>query len=113
MSQIEKFPEFLMNLPEVELPFSGAQGWLIKGNEFEVVLVEFTETCEVSEHTHAAQWELVISGKVELRMKDESIDYGPGGNFFIPAGVPHGATVYAGYRAIIFFNEKNRYKQKG
>jgi quercetin dioxygenase-like cupin family protein len=113
MQQVEKFPDFLRALPEVDLPFPGARGWLIQSDKTQVVFIEFSAPLEVPEHAHAEQWESVVSGRMELRMQGGSRDYGVGESFFIPAGVPHAATVQAGYRAIIVFNEPGRYKRKG
>lgn len=112
MKKIEKFPEFVRAFPAIDLPVPGARGWMLRGDGRQVVFAEFDETVEVPEHAHAEQWEFPLAGKVILRMKGESIEYLPGENFFIPAGVPHGATVHAGYRAMILFNEGDRYKPK-
>jgi quercetin dioxygenase-like cupin family protein len=46
-------------------------------------------------------------------MQGESREYGPGDNFFLPAGVPHGGSIQAGYRALIVLNEADKYKRKG
>ena len=35
---------------------------------------------------------------------------GPAETFFVPAGTPHAASVRAGYRAVIVFNEPDRYQ---
>ena len=113
MPQFEEFPDFLKTLPEVDLPFPGARGWLIQGNATQVVFAEFSDSLDVPEHAHAEQWEFVVSGRVELRIQGETREYGAGDNFFIPGGIPHGATVQAGYRAMIVFNEPGRYMQKG
>jgi quercetin dioxygenase-like cupin family protein len=112
MPQIERFPDFLTTLPEIELPFPGARGWLIQGDKMQIVFIEFSDTIEVPEHAHAEQWEFVVSGRMELRREGTSREHGAGDNFFIPFGVPHSATVQAGYRAIIVFNEPGRYKRK-
>ena len=113
MPQVERFPDFLSTLPEVDLPFPGARGWMIQGDRMQVVFAEFSADLEVPEHAHAEQWEFVVSGRAELRMQGETREYTTGQNFYIPAGVPHGATVHAGYRAMIVFNEPDRYTRKG
>jgi quercetin dioxygenase-like cupin family protein len=112
MSELREFPSFVAALPEVDFPFPGVRGWLLQGNEQQVVFAEFTETTEVPEHSHAEQWEIVLSGNVQLRMGGRTHEHGAGASFFIPAGVPHAATVRAGYRAIIVFNERGRYAAK-
>ncbi len=112
MSGIDSFPEFLRGLPELDLPIPGARGWLLQGEAQQAVFVEFTETVDVPEHTHKEQWEIPVAGTVELRMEGTTTVHGAGDGFFIPAGVPHAATVHAGYKAIIFFNERDRYQAK-
>jgi quercetin dioxygenase-like cupin family protein len=110
MRGIEQFPDFVRSLPELDLPFRGARGWLLQGDGQQVVFVEFDETVEVPEHDHAEQLEFALTGRVELSLGGKVTEYGPGENFFIPAGLPHSATVHAGYRAMIVFNAPDRYR---
>jgi quercetin dioxygenase-like cupin family protein len=102
------WPEFVARCPEIDLPLPGARGWLLQGAEHQTVCVEFDETVEVPVHSHADQWEFVIAGRVELHREEGTELYTVGDNFFVPAGQPHGATVYAGYRALIVFCEPER-----
>ncbi len=104
-----EFPAFIKTNPEVDFPFAGVRGWLIKSDRQQTVFVEFTETVEVPEHTHADQWEMVIAGKAELHREGATEIFGPGDNFFVPAGQPHAATVHEGYRAVIVFDAPDRY----
>jgi len=108
-----EFPEFIRTLPEIEAPIAGMRGWTIPGGTKQTVFVEFVETVEVPEHSHSEQWEIPVAGRVELRMQGATTEHRTGDAFFIPAGVPHGATVHAGYKAIIMFNEPDRYRLKG
>lgn len=110
MNRVERFPDFVQALPRLDLPFAGARGWLLQGAGQQVVFVEFDETIEVPEHAHAEQWEFVIAGKVTLHRGGTSTEYRPGENFFLGSGEPHGATVHAGYKALMIFNEPARYK---
>ena len=112
MDSSPAFPEFVLALPEIEVPFPGARGWLIQGPAHQVVFIHFSETAEVPEHSHAEQWELPIVGKVDLRTPAGTTTYQSGESFFIPAGQPHAATVHAGYCAVIAFNAKDRYQPK-
>ncbi len=113
MPRYEDIPEFLHALPDVDVPIPGVTGTLLQGEGQQVVFVEFAETVEVPEHSHQEQWEFVVAGEVELRIGGETIVHTAGDNFFVPAGVPHGATVQAGYKAVIFFNAPDRYLPKG
>jgi quercetin dioxygenase-like cupin family protein len=106
------FPDFLKTCPELDLPFAGARGWLIQGKAQQVVFMEFSKTIDVQEHSHNEQWEFVIAGRVELLIGGVTTEHKTGDNFYIPAGVPHAATVHAGYKAMIVFNSPDRYKAK-
>ena len=109
MDRHERIPDFIRDCPEIDLPIPGARGWMIGGPGQQVVFVEFTETVEVPEHQHAEQWEFALQGKVELHREGATEVYTGGGNFFVPAGQPHSATVHAGYEAMIVFNAPDRY----
>jgi quercetin dioxygenase-like cupin family protein len=106
------FPEFVTQLPDLELPFEGVSGHLLQGERQQVAFVEFHADTEVPEHSHRAQWEIAVAGEVRLRMGGEERTIRAGESFFIPEGVVHGATVKAGYRAVIIFDEANRYQAK-
>ena len=110
MLGIEKFPDFVKELPQIDFPFAGVTGWLIQGGRQQVVLVEFDEDVDVPEHSHEEQWEIVVSGSVRLHMGGKETEYEAGETFFVPAGIPHAASVRAGYRAVIVFNEPDRYQ---
>ena len=112
MADLEKFPEFVQTLPEVDVPFAGAKGWLLEGSAQQVAFMQFSETIEVPEHRHDDQWELALAGAVELDCGGTSRRYEGGESFFIPAGTPHSAKVHAGYKALIVFNSPDRYKPK-
>ena len=106
------FPDFIEALPEVDLPFPGARGWLIQSENQQIVFAAFDEKTEVPEHSHAEQWEFVLAGKVDLSIGGTMKTYDAGDNFYIPSGVPHAGMVHAGYKAMIVFNAPNRYKVK-
>lgn len=105
-------PAFFKDNPEIELPMPGARGWLLQGESQQMVCVEFSETVEVPEHQHASQWEFALAGRMELRRDGHIELVEAGDNFYVPEGQLHGATVYAGYRAIIVFDEPHRYTVK-
>ena len=112
MPDLKGFPEFVRSLPELDLPFPGARGWLIGGEKQQVVFVEFSETVEVPEHQHEEQWERALAGAVDLQVDGNARRYESGESFVIPAGKPHGGTVHSGYKALIVFNAPDRYKVK-
>lgn len=112
MSGLENLPEFVRKNPEVEFPFPGVRGWLIQSDRQQTVFVEFLETVEVPEHSHADQWEFVVAGEAQLHRAGGTEIFRPGDNFFVPAGQLHAATVGKGYKALIVFDAPDRYQPK-
>jgi len=108
-----EFPAFVRDLPGIDLPVPGARGWTLQGPTQQAVFLEFEETVEIPDHSHGDQWELPLAGRVELRSEGSLRRCGPGEMFFIPAGQVHGATVSAGYKAVVFFDAPDRYPARG
>ena len=106
------FPEFITNLPEMDVPFEGASGHLLQGETQQVVFIRFEVDADVPEHSHRSQWELVVAGEVELTMLGETRTYKEGERFFVPEGALHSARAKAGYRAVVFFDQVDRYLPK-
>ena len=109
---MKQFPEFIQALPEVDLPFDGVSGWLLQGDTRQVVFLECHKLTDVPAHSHRSQWELVVDGEVELRMEGNAQTFRAGDSFYIPEGIEHGATIQPGYKAIIFFDQTDRYQAK-
>ena len=112
MPRYEDFPPFLEALPEADIPLPGVTARLMQAGERQIVFAEFAETVDVPEHAHQEQWEFCIAGRVDLRIGGETITHTAGDNFYVPAGVEHGAVVHAGYKAMMVFNAKDRYVAK-
>jgi len=110
MSEI--FPEPIRNLPQADIPLSGLKAYLSQGENHQILFMEFTEDAEVQEHSHEAQWGVVLEGKIDLTIDGIELTYTKGDRMFIPKGVRHSTKIYAGYADISFFNQKDRYKPK-
>jgi quercetin dioxygenase-like cupin family protein len=106
------FPEFINKLPELDIDLPGVSGQILQGETHQVVFIRFDQDVEVPEHSHRSQWELVVNGEVLLRMKGEEQVYTVGQRFFVPDGVPHSASVKAGFRSVVFFDQVDRYSAR-
>jgi len=111
-AMLQIFPKIIQDLPEVDIPLDGVRGYLVQGDASQVIFVEFEKDVEMPEHDHKDQWEIVLEGKVDYFSKDQKHTYVKGDRFFVPCGLRHSAKIYSGYAAIMFFNEKHRYKEK-
>ena len=108
----EIFPEPIRNLPLADIPLDGIKAYLSQAQNHQILFMEFTEDVEVPEHSHEAQWGVVLAGKSELTIDGIERTYTRGDSVFIPKGAKHSAKIYAGYADISFFNEKDRWKAK-
>ena len=74
--------------------------------------MSFEKDAEIPEHSHEAQWAVVLDGEIELTIGAQTRILRKGDTYFIPKGVEHSARVKQGYKDITLFNQKDRYKIK-
>lgn len=106
------YPDFLRDLPEVDVPFPGIRGWLIQNDSMQVVFFDIEPVGKVPPHSHCAQWGLVIEGEIKLTIADETNLYKKGDWYYIPEGVTHSATFLSQVQVIDIFDSNQRYKTK-
>ncbi len=103
------FPEPITALPLADIPLEGVKGYLLQGKGQQVLFMEFSKDVELPEHTHEAQWGVVIEGRIDLVIDGNLHMFTKGDRYFIPEGVSHSARVHAGYADITYFDTKDRY----
>jgi len=104
------YPDFVRGLPEADLPFEGLRGWLLQSEDGQVLFLEAGVDAEVTEHSHGDQWGIVVDGEMELTIGGETAIYRRGDSYYIPAGVEHGARLFAGFKALDYFKDRDRYR---
>lgn len=107
-----KFPDIVRHLPEADAPFRGIDIRLLRGSTASLIFVEALVEADVPEHSHAAQWGIVVDGEMRLTIGGRTGTYRRGDEYLIPAGTPHAATLRAGTRVIDFFDDKDRYRPR-
>lgn len=110
MSEI--FPEPIRNLPLADIPLDGLKAYLSQADSHQITFMEFSEDAQVLEHCHAAQWTIVVAGKIDLTIAGVERMYSKGDSVFIPEGAKHSGKIYAGYADVCFFEQKDRYNTK-
>lgn len=108
----EAYPDCIKNLPKVKTTLPGVQGWIGKGEEFQIVFFEIEPTATVPPHSHCAQFGIVIDGEMELTIGNETKRYSKGDSYYIPDGVIHHAKPLTFVRAMDFFADSNRYESE-
>lgn len=96
-------PAFVEFFPKVKLDIEGLDGWTLKCQQARVAILKAHQNVLVPRHHHNAQWGIVLDGEMELTIGDETTTYRPGDCHFIPAGVEHEATLYAGWTGLYIF----------
>jgi quercetin dioxygenase-like cupin family protein len=112
MSGVFEFLKAIQDLRKADIPFEGCTAYIIQGNKEQVLFMKFEKDVELPEHSHEAQWGIVLSGNIELTINGTTKIYKTGDNYYIEKGVKHKGKIYAGYSDITYFNQKDRYKVK-
>lgn len=108
----DPFPAPILSLPEADIPLEGATAHLSQGGGHQILFMRFRQDIVLPEHAHAAQWGVVLEGRIELTAGGETRTYGRGDRYFIPEGMPHSANIFAGYADITYFDQADRYEPK-
>lgn len=106
------FPEMIQALPEADISLKGMRGWLLQGEDKQVVFFDIEPVGEMPSHSHCAQWGIVVEGKMSLTIGSKTKVYQKGDWYYIPEGVVHSATFLTRVNAIDIFDHPQRYKVK-
>lgn len=104
-----EFPAFIEALPDIPLPMPGANAKLMQGVNHQVVFFRLPKGAAVPPHSHAAQWGVVVSGKIRLTVGDTVCILGPGDTYQLAEGEMHQAECLEDAVAVDFFNDPARY----
>ena len=59
------------------------KAYLSQSDNHQIIFLKFEKDADPPEHSHEAQWEYVLNGKVDLYINDMKHTYTKGNNFFI------------------------------
>lgn len=106
------FPDIIRDLPEADIPVEGLHSHLSQGADQQFVFMSFENDAEIPEHSHAAQWGVVLDGEIDLWIDGKRRVLKKGDTYFIPKGVAHSAKIRKGYKDLTLFDQKDRYAVK-
>ena len=106
------FPEPIRRLPLADIPLPGITTYLSQGEDHQIIFMHFAKDVVLPEHSHAAQWGIVLEEQIEMTIEGETAVYGKGERYFIPAGAKHSVKIFAGYADMTYFNQKDSYTAK-
>lgn len=112
MPEKDFFPEIITNLPGADIPIKGVRSHLFQGENQQFVFMSFENDVEVPEHSHEAQWGVVLDGEIELTIGSRKYAFSKGDTYFVPKDVTHSARIRKGYKDLSLFNQRDRYRAK-
>ncbi len=112
MADREPFAEFIRALPMVDSPLASLRGWMLHNDRALAMFYEIPDGVEVPEHSHGAQWGVVLEGTMEFTIGGETRVYGPGDMYYVPESVAHSAVISPGYVGIDVFADADRYQAR-
>ncbi|MEU3721350.1 hypothetical protein [Streptomyces sp. NPDC031705] len=106
------FPDWIQQLPEVDVSFPGACGRLMEGPHGQVVLWSFAEGGSVPPHQHGPQLGIVLAGRVRLVVDGVLNDWTAGQMFALEDAQVHSAVIDPGTFVIEIFQEPDRHRAR-
>ena len=107
------FPDMIENLPDIDININGVRGRLLQASDKQIVFFDLDPVGRIPPHSHGAQWGIIVSGEIELRIGASTRVLRKGDSYFIPAGVEHEVRILMPSQAIDIFDDPNRYQAKG
>ena len=101
------FPKMICKVPLRDYVIPGLDVRVDHTSTGTVYFVHAKKEIVFPEHSHAAQFTAVVSGKCFLTMNGETKTYQQGDTYYIPAGVTHQITLSAGYAEIDYVDDPN------
>ena len=100
------FPEMILrNVPARDYGIPGLTVRVDHTSTGTVYFVSAEREVPFPEHSHAAQWTVVVSGECRFTANGETRVYRAGDTYFIPAGLPHQITLCAGYAEVDYVDD--------
>jgi quercetin dioxygenase-like cupin family protein len=107
-----ELPSFLARLPEAQMSFPQARGWISQSSDHQIVFLSFPAGAKAAPHSHGAQWGVVLHGEMLLTIGTETRRYRTGDWHHVPSGVVHSAEFTADTLLMDVFEDPDRYRAK-
>ena len=103
------YPGMIRDMAEVDIQIKGIRGWLLQGDDKQVVFFDIQPIGEIPPHSHCAQWGIMLEGEMSLTIDGKTKIYRKGDWYYIPEGVVHSANFSSRVNAIDVFDAPDRY----
>ena len=105
-------PDMITKLPEIEMPTDAVKGYLIQGDTNQSVFFIVSAGTYLPEHSHAAQWGVVLEGEFEIIIGNEKKVYKKGDSYFVPENVLHAGNYLTDVVSFDVFDDKDKFSIK-
>lgn len=112
MTKMTFFPYIITKQPSADIAIDGVDSRLIQARQQQFIFMEFNRDAEIPEHSHNAQWGVVLDGEIELTIAGQPRTLKKGDTYYIDKDVRHSAKIKKGYKDLTLFDQKDRYKTK-
>ncbi len=67
---MDDFPNVITALLHADIPIEGSESYIFQGQSKQILFMKFEKDVEVPEHSHEAQWGVVINGEMILTVEN-------------------------------------------
>ena len=99
------FHEIIKKVPSRDYGIEGLEVHVDHTSTGTVYFVSAEKEVIFPEHSHAAQWTIVVSGSCTFKANGEEKIYKAGETYFIPANLKHQITLHAGYSEVDYVDD--------
>ncbi len=103
-------PKEILQLPKVEVPVPGIEGYCLTDDEKQVVFFIFDEGVSFPDHSHCDQRGMVVDGEMTIEIDGETNLYNAGDFYEVPTGTTHRANFSKRTVLIDMSDAPDRYK---
>ncbi|MHB9002256.1 MAG: DUF6463 family protein, partial [Thermoanaerobaculia bacterium] len=82
-TNVSCFPEVIARHPAADLHLDSVESHLVQAGQQQFVFMSFQDAVQVPEHSHAAQWAVILDGEIELTIGGHTRDFRRGDTYFI------------------------------
>ena len=103
------FPGIITRHQGADIPVDGVVSHLIQAGQQQFVFMQFSKDADISEHSHEAQWGVVLEGEMMLTIAGCRRKLKKGDTYFIDKDVRHSSKIKKGYTDLTLFDQPDRY----
>jgi quercetin dioxygenase-like cupin family protein len=107
------YADVITSLPEADIQSKGIRGWILQGENHQLVFFQMEADARIPEHDHEyAELMILLEGEMELTIEGRTSKHKKGDEVVIPVHAKHNACFLTESRLAALFSERTRYRTK-